>query len=99
MNNYNFHNDTYIDTLINQVFSILPLYEESGLSLALTQKIDNIFHKVNGFFEMNEFDSNITIDILSFINELKKCDNHSAVRCCVLKSCSLLSRLKVVDKL
>ena len=32
------------------------------------------------------------------VNELKESDNHSEVRCCVLKICSLLSRLKVVNE-
>ena len=89
-------NNSYIDMLINQTFSILPLYEENGHCLILSQKIDNLLHRLSGFFKMNDFDSNTTIDILSFINELKDSDNHEEVRCCVLKVCSLLSRLKVV---
>lgn len=90
--------NSYIDMLINQCFSILPLYEENGNCKMLTQKIDNLLHRLNGFFKINTFDSNITIDILSFVNELKDTDSHEEVRCCVLKICSLLSRLKVVNK-
>ena len=89
-------NNSYIDMLINQTFSILPLYEENGQCQILSQKIDNLFHRLSGFFKMKDFDSNTTIDILSFINELKDSDIHEEVRCCVLKVCSLLSRLKVV---
>ena len=92
------NNNSYINMLINQTFSILPLYEENGQCQILSQKIDNLFHRLNGFFKMNEFDSNTTLDILSFINELKDSDNHEEVRCCVLKVCSLLSRLKVVSE-
>ena len=91
-------NNSYIDMLINQTFSILPLYEENGQCQILSQKIDNLFHRLSGFFKMKDFDSNTTIDILSFINELKDSDIHEEVRCCVLKACSLLSRLKVVDE-
>ena len=90
--------NSYIDMLINQCFSILPLYEENGNCKMITQKIDNLLHRLNGFFKMNAFNSNITIDILSFVNELKESDNHEEVRCCVLKICSLLSRLKVVNE-
>lgn len=89
-------NNSYINMLINQTFSILPIYEENGQCTILSQKIDNLLHRLSGFFKMNDFDSNTTIDILSFINELKDSDNHEEVRCCVLKVCSLLSRLKVV---
>lgn len=89
-------NNSYIDKLINQTFSILPLYEEYGQCLILSRKIDNLTHRLSGFFKMNDFDVNITIDILSFINELKDSDDHDKIRCCVLKACSLLSRLKVV---
>ena len=90
-------NNSYIDKLIKQTFSVLPLYEENGRCLILEQKIENLFRKLSGFFKMNEFDSNATIDILSFINVLKDSDNHEEIRCCVLKTCSLLSQLKVVD--
>ena len=88
--------NSYIDMLINQTFSILPLYEENGKCSILNHKIDNMLHRTNGFFKMNDFDSNITIDILSFIKELRGSDKHEEIRCCVLKICSLLSQLKVV---
>lgn len=92
-------NNSYIEYLINQTFSILPLYEEYGYCLVLTQKIDNLYRKMNGFFSINEFDPIITIDIISFINELKNTENtHADVRSCVLTSCSLLSSLKVVTE-
>lgn len=90
--------NSYIEILINQCFSILPLYEEIGKDKILSQKIDNLLRRLSGFFKMNTFDPNITIDILSFVNKLKDSDNHEEVRCCVLKTCSLLSRLKVVTK-
>lgn len=91
-------NNSYIDYLINQTFSILPSYEENGKCELLAQKIENLIHRLNGFFVMNDFDVNVTMDILSFVNALKDLDNHKNVRCCVLKTCSLLSQLKVVDE-
>ena len=39
--------NSYIDMLINQCFSILPLYEENGNCKMLTQKIDNLLHRLN----------------------------------------------------
>ena len=96
-NNFSLSNtNSYIDKLIDQCFSILPLYEENGNCQILSQKLDNLIYKLNGFFNMNNFDSNITTDILSYANNLKSFNNHVEVRCCVLKICSLLSRLKVV---
>uniref|UniRef100_UPI004056F267 hypothetical protein n=1 Tax=Agathobacter sp. TaxID=2021311 RepID=UPI004056F267 len=91
-------NNSYINMLINQTFSILPLYEENGKCELLTQKINNVYHRLNGFFKMNSFGSDITIDILSFVNKLKDSDSHKEIRFCVLKVCSLLSCLKVVDE-
>ena len=96
-NNFSLSNTkSYIDKLIDQCFSMLPLYEENGSCQILFQKLDNLIFKLNGFFNMNNFDSNITTDILSYANNLKSFNNHVEVRCCVLKICSLLSRLKVV---
>ena len=64
--------NSYIDMLINQCFSILPLYEENGNCKMLIQKIDNLLHRLNGFFKMNNFNSNITIDILKALLESYK---------------------------
>lgn len=89
-------NNAYIDVLINQTFSILPLYEEDKNSKFLSQKITNLTYRLNGFFKINDFDTNITIDILALVNELGTFENHAKVRNCVLRVCSLLSRLRVV---
>ena len=89
--------NSYIDKLINQCFSILPLYEENDNCQILSQKVDNIIYKLNGFFNMNNFDTVVITDILSYTNNLKSFKSHKEVRCCVLKVCSLLASLKVVD--
>ena len=90
--------NSYIDILTNQSFSILPLYEENGINKVLIQKINSLNYKLNAFFKANRFDPNITIEILSFANELSNIDNHDEMRYFVLRICSLLSRLKVVEE-
>lgn len=88
--------DSYLNLLINQSFSILPLYEELGACDALINKVDNLICRMQGFFTINQFDSGITTDILSYANSLRTMRGHHQIRKCVLKICSLLSRLKVV---
>lgn len=88
--------DFYLDLLINQSFSILPLYEEHGVCEPLMNKVDNLLYRMQGFFALNNFDSGITTDILSYVNSLKSLNGHSKIRRCVLKICSLLSQLKAV---
>lgn len=89
--------NAYIDSLINQVFSILPVYEESGYTKSLEQKIFNMSVKLDGFFRLYDFQHTTVIDILSLMNELQATDEHKKIRSCVLKVCSLLTQLKVVD--
>lgn len=90
--------DSYIDSLVNQAFSILPIFEKSGNSDFLSRKIDNLCMRMQGFFELNNFDHSIAIEILSFTNSLKMLHKHSEIRKCVLKICSMLSSLKVVNQ-
>lgn len=87
---------SYLDLLINQSFSILPLYEEHGICESFINKVDNIIYRMQGFFAINDFDSDITTDILSYANSLKTLYKHNQIRRCVLKICSLLSKLKAV---
>lgn len=88
--------DSYLDLLINQTFSILPLYEEHGVCQPLLNKTDNLIYRMQGFFAINDFDSDITTNILSYANSLKTLYKHNQIRRCVLKICSLLSKLKAV---
>ena len=90
------HLNAYIDVLINRCFSILPLFEENGQCDLLQKNVNNLLYHVDGFFLLNNYNSNITIEIISYINELKYSSEHHQVRSCVLKACSLLSKLKVV---
>lgn len=91
------HINAYIDVLTNQVFSILPFFEENGNCETLSNKIDNINLKFIGFFKMIDCDSNVYIEILSLMKTLQCSKSHIEIRRCVLKICSLLSSLKVVD--
>ena len=86
--------NSYIDRLINQTFSILPIYEEHGNCEYYENKVNNLFYKMNGFFKLKSFHSDTTTDILSLLNTLKFSNNHKEVRSCVLKICSLLTKLK-----
>ena len=88
----------YIDYLTDQVFSILPVFEETGYSESLQRKICNMGAKLDGFFRLYNFTSPCTMDILSLMAELEVTNEHKRIRSCVLKTCSLLSQLKVVDE-
>ena len=89
--------NAYIDSLINPTFSIFPIYEESGYTDNLANKIFNLSVKLDGFFHFFAFDKIIMLDILSLVNELQNTKEYKKVRSCVLKICSLLGQMKVVD--
>lgn len=96
MNNTIYNDNLYIDRLINQCFSILPLFEENGMDNNLQKKIDNIFHRCKGFFHMNQYESETILNILSILYSLKSMEVHGDIRHNVLKVCNLLSEMKVV---
>lgn len=87
----------YIDYLIDQVFSILPVFEENGHTKDLERKVSNMGAKLDGFFRLYNFTSPYVMDILSLMAELEVSKDHKKIRSCVLKACSLLTQLKVVD--
>lgn len=87
----------YIDYLIDQVFSILPVFEENGHTKDLERKVSNMGAKLDGFFRLYNFTSPYVMDILSLMAELEVSEDHKKIRSCVLKACSLLTQLKVVD--
>lgn len=86
--------NSYINHLINQVYSILPLYEEGEEKDILALKIHSISLKIDGFFEQKSFNNILCVDILSLIAKLERLESHDEVRTCVLKICNLLSDLK-----
>lgn len=87
--------NSYIESLTNKIFCILPLYEEQGLSESLVSRLDNIIMTVDGFLLLIDCDDNTSTDILSLLSKIKKAKNHAEVRSSVLRICSTLSNLKV----
>lgn len=90
--------NNYISTLINKIYSILPLYEEQGKTDSLISKTDGIIRNVDGFLCICPIgNSAVSLDILSYLQKLKHFDTHKDVKSCVFKVCNLLSDLKVGD--
>lgn len=87
--------NSYIDKLTNKIFSILPIYEEDGLSDSLMSRLDNIIMTFDGFSSLINCSDELTIDVMSLLLKIKKAKSHSEVRTCVLRVCSKLSSLKV----
>lgn len=93
MNNHD--KNSYIESLINQIFCILPMFEEKGYTDDLHSKIKNMYYKIEGFLKLYDYDPIVTIDILSLLTELYHADSHQQLRFCVLRICNLLSCIKV----
>lgn len=87
----------YIDYLTNKIFSILPTFEEEGYSSNLVSRIDNLKIKIDGFLILSECDKNIRLEVMSLLSKLNSEVSHKEVRYCVLRVCSLLSKLKSGD--
>ena len=93
----------YLDFLINKVFALLPMFEESygseekKQSHTIYQK--NLIQTINGNAELIKYDSYIVVDILSHLQSLLDITNHDDYKRHVLKVCNLLSKLKteVID--
>ena len=88
----------YLDFLINKVFALLPMFEESygseekKQSHTIYQK--NLIQTINGNAELIKYDSYIVVDILSHLQSLLDITNHDDYKRHVLKICNLLSKLK-----
>lgn len=88
----------YIDFLIDRVFALLPMFEESQLSenkkeaFYIYQK--NLIQKINGNIELIQYDSILVIDILSHLQSLFSISEHYDYRRHVLKICKLLTSLR-----
>lgn len=93
----------YLDFLINKVFALLPMFEESIVSEekkkshTIYQK--NLIQTINGNIKLIKYDSYIIVDILSHLQSLFEVFDHDDYKRHVLKVCNLLSQLKkeVVD--
>lgn len=88
----------YLDFLINKVFVLLPMFEESMISEeknkshAIYQK--NLIQMINGNTELIKYDNHTVIDILSNLQSLFKASDHNDYKRHILKVCNLLSELK-----
>ena len=89
--------DNYIDSLINKIYSVLPLFEESCNKIDLNKKIGNIIALTNGFLIMLNQDTKTSINILSYLYHMQTVSTHKEIRSCVLTSCALLKKLKGGD--
>ncbi len=90
-----------IDSIINHVFSILPLYEEHGMTEELCYKINFTATQIHTLFKIcknkNVHSSSYYLEVVSHLQMIKEAKNHADVRKSVLKICSLLSEMKVGD--
>lgn len=88
----------YLDFLINKVFALLPMFEESAISEekknshTIYQK--NLIQTINGNTELIKYDNYIVVDILSHLQSLFEVSDHGDYKRHILKVCNLLSELK-----
>jgi len=90
----------YISHLINKVFALLPMYEESHASLEKKESFSSyqktLIQKINGNFHMMTYNNILVIDILSHLECLYSITNHDDYRRHILKICKMLNMLKEV---
>ena len=89
--------NAYIAKLINKVYRVLPIYEEDGKTEQLSNKIDGLLRCIDGFLCSYQCDEDLSLDIISYMQELQFADTHEEIRSCVLKVCNLLDKIKVGD--
>lgn len=88
-----------VDSVINHVFALLPLYEDNGMTDELRYKINFASTQIHTLFNICKNKSvhatAYYLDLISHLEMLKIAENHSDMRKSVLKICALLSELKV----
>jgi len=88
----------YLNHLINKIFALLPMYEDSETSIKIKQSFkiyqDTLIQTINGYFNLIEYNDNSIVDVLSHLESLKYVDNHADYKRHILKVCNLLSLLK-----
>lgn len=88
----------YIDFLINKVFALLSMLEESAISEEKKQSFiiyqKNLIQTINGNARLINYDSYIIVDILSDLQSLFDVFEHDDYKRHILKVCNLLSLLK-----
>lgn len=90
----------YIDGIISHMFSILPTYEETGMTDDLKYRIKYVQGQIKALLDSyDDFSALMSLELLSYISILSNIESHIELKKVVLKSCSLLEKLKVGDTL
>lgn len=88
----------YLDSLIDKVFVLLPMFEESILDSEKKQSFiiyqRNLIQAINGNIQLINYDSPLVLDILSHLQSLFEVQEHSDYKRHIFKICKLLSELK-----
>ena len=88
----------YIDFLINKVYSLLPMFEESNISEEKYTSFvifqNNLIQTINGNISLIKYNSHLVLDILSHLQSLLVVSDHDDYKRHVFKVCKLLSLLK-----
>lgn len=88
----------YLNTLVNKVFALLPMFEESFVSNEKAVVFEtyqrNLLQTINGNVNLLNYNSQMTLDILSHLQALNNTLNHSDYKRHVFKTCTLLNLLK-----
>lgn len=88
-----------IESIIDHVFALLPLYEKYGMTDELRYRINFTSTQIHTLFNIcknkNVHSTAYYLELISHLEMLKVADNHSDMRKSVLKICALLSELKV----
>lgn len=88
----------YLDFLINKVFSLLPMFEDSlnsegqRESFIIFQK--TLIQTINGNSELIYYNHCVVVDILSHLEALFNITKHDEYKRHIFKICHLLSILK-----
>ena len=88
----------YLSYIINKVYALLPLFEESMDSNDKKKSFNNyqktLIQKINGNTELMMYDSILIIDILSQLQALFNVKTHDEYKRHIMKTCKLLTLLK-----
>ena len=88
----------YLDFLINKVFALLPMFEDSSVSDDKRNNFliyqNNLIQTINGNANLINYDNVLILDILSHLQSLFDVLNHDDYKRHVLKVCNLLSLLR-----
>lgn len=88
----------YIDSLINRVFALLPMFEESQVSDDKAKSFNiyqrNLIQTINANVTLIKYNSVLIVDILSHLQALFSISEHDDYKRHIFKICKLLTLLK-----